>query len=181
MGTTSFGKNLRKAREAAGLSQAALGEKMNLKASVIGRYELGEATPKPERILDFAYILGCDVNFLLGYEKDVALRTEFSEFVPHSYIIRPDDDYIYLHGRKDDGTNEPFYKYKLTKEEFEKLIKECEKNESVVNADKLINWAKETRSKLFFNLMELKLIRMDFDEINPIIAEDDGNDTINKK
>lgn len=63
----SFAINLKKVRENAGLTQAALGEKMGLKSSVIGRYELGEATPKPDRLLDFAYALNTDVNTLVGY------------------------------------------------------------------------------------------------------------------
>ena len=66
-----FAENLRKCREKAGLSQTALGAKMGLKGSVIGRYELGEATPKPDRILDFAYafvlVLVLDLSFLFYY------------------------------------------------------------------------------------------------------------------
>ena len=64
----SFGDNLKKYREKAGLSQSALGAKMGLQGSIIGRYELGVSTPKPDRILKFAYALGVDTNALLGYE-----------------------------------------------------------------------------------------------------------------
>ena len=65
----SFRENLKKYREKAGLSQAALGAKMGLKGSIIGRYELGEATPKPDRILDFAYALNTTPNKLLGFQE----------------------------------------------------------------------------------------------------------------
>ena len=74
-----FAENLRKCREKAGLSQTALGAKMGLKGSVIGRYELGEATPKPDRILDFAYALNTDVNTLLGYEKKDVNEIEYAQ------------------------------------------------------------------------------------------------------
>lgn len=62
-----FAENLKKYREKAGLTQNALGAKMGLKGSVIGRYELGEATPKPDRICDFAYALNTTPNKLLGF------------------------------------------------------------------------------------------------------------------
>ena len=65
----SFGDNLKKLREKAGLSQAALGAKMGLKGSAIGRYELGEATPKPDRILEFAYALETTPNELLNFKE----------------------------------------------------------------------------------------------------------------
>ena len=66
--TTTFSANLKNARKRAGLSQAALGSKMGLKGSAIARYELDEATPKPDIILQFAYVLGVTPNDLLGYQ-----------------------------------------------------------------------------------------------------------------
>lgn len=66
----SFGDNLRKYRKIKGLSQAALGKQMGLKASIIGRYELCKSTPKPERISQFASALGVTPSELLDFEPD---------------------------------------------------------------------------------------------------------------
>lgn len=66
--TTTFSANLKNARKRAGLSQVALGSKMGLNGSAIAKYELDKATPKPDRILQFAYVLGVTPNDLLGYQ-----------------------------------------------------------------------------------------------------------------
>ena len=66
----SFGDNLRKYRKIKGLSQAALGKQMGLKASIIGRYELCKSTPKPERISQFASALDVTPSELLDFEPD---------------------------------------------------------------------------------------------------------------
>ena len=75
----SFGENLRKYRKRKGLSQAALGEQMGLKASIIGRYELNEATPKPERISQFASALDVTPSELLDFEHD-CLQSDSEDF-----------------------------------------------------------------------------------------------------
>ena len=66
----SFGENLKKYRKIKGLSQEALGKQMGLRGSVIGRYELDEATPKPERVSQFARALNVTPSELLDYETD---------------------------------------------------------------------------------------------------------------
>ena len=138
----SFGDNLKKYREKAGLSQSALGAKMGLKGSVIGRYELGEATPKPDRILEFAYALGIDTNTLLGYENREADEIEYAKKYLDNISVQ--DSFIEVSFARDNGTID---KIPVPKDEFLRIIREVR-----INTDTVINEANKVNRK---SLMQL--------------------------
>ena len=62
----SIGARMRAAREAAGLSQVALGEKLRLPQSKISAYELGKWMPRLDLAWRWAQACGCSVDALVG-------------------------------------------------------------------------------------------------------------------
>lgn len=69
----SFGKKLREAREAAGLSQKDLANKIGSVHTVIGRYERDEMKPSIDVVKKLAVELGTTVGYLLGEAKEAQL------------------------------------------------------------------------------------------------------------
>ena len=69
----SFGKKLREAREAAGLSQKDLANKSGSVHTVIGRYERDEMKPSIDVVKKRAVELGTTVGYLLGEAKEAQL------------------------------------------------------------------------------------------------------------
>lgn len=65
----TFGHNLRVLRADARLSQEELGNKANLNADSIGKYERCEAVPSLTSVCSLAKALGCTPNDLLGWDK----------------------------------------------------------------------------------------------------------------
>lgn len=62
----SIGARLRAAREAAGLSQVALGERLGLAQSKISAYERGAWMPRLDLAWRWAQACGCSVDALAG-------------------------------------------------------------------------------------------------------------------
>lgn len=58
--------NLKTARSKAGLSQAALAQKINVTKQAISLYESGARTPDHETLQKIADVLGVSINYLLG-------------------------------------------------------------------------------------------------------------------
>ncbi len=69
----SFGKKLREAREAKGLSQKDLAAKIGSVHTVIGRYERDEMKPSIDVVKRLAEELGTTVGYLLGEAKEAQL------------------------------------------------------------------------------------------------------------
>ena len=69
----SFGKKLREAREAIGLSQKDLATKIGSVHTVIGRYERDEMKPSIDVVKRLAEELGTTVGYLLGEAKESQL------------------------------------------------------------------------------------------------------------
>ena len=65
----TFAERLRKYRENAGYSQKALSEKIGLTPNAYNKIETRGTQPGPELLLKIAYVLGCSVNELVGYEE----------------------------------------------------------------------------------------------------------------
>ena len=65
----TFAERLRKYREKAGYSQKALSEKIGLTPNAYNKIETRGTQPGPELLLKIAYVLGCSVNELVGYEE----------------------------------------------------------------------------------------------------------------
>jgi transcriptional regulator with XRE-family HTH domain len=61
-----FARNLRAARERAGLTQAALAAKLGMKDEVYARYERAKMWPSLDRLGRLCDILGCTADSLLG-------------------------------------------------------------------------------------------------------------------
>lgn len=63
---TSIGARMRAAREGAGLSQVALGERLGLPQSKISAYERGAWMPRLDLAWRWAQACGCAVDALAG-------------------------------------------------------------------------------------------------------------------
>lgn len=60
---------IKEMRKAAGLSQEAVAEKLNVTQGAISQWETGQASPMMDKLPELARILGCDVSEL--FEKEV--------------------------------------------------------------------------------------------------------------
>lgn len=60
-----FAENLRKLRQARGLSGQALAEQANITRQAISKFEKGQATPKPETLILIADALGVTCEILI--------------------------------------------------------------------------------------------------------------------
>ncbi len=69
----TFGKKLREAREAQGLSQQELAKKIGSVHTVIGRYERDEMKPSVDVVKALAEALGTTAGYLLGESQDMDL------------------------------------------------------------------------------------------------------------
>ena len=66
----SFGKKLREAREASGLSQKELAKTLNTVHTVVGRYERDEMKPTIDVVKKLALALNTTVGYLLGETEE---------------------------------------------------------------------------------------------------------------
>ena len=69
----TFGKKLREAREAQGLSQQELAKKIGSVHTVIGRYERDEMKPSVDVVKALAEALKTTAGYLLGESQDMDL------------------------------------------------------------------------------------------------------------
>lgn len=81
MALDTFGDELRRAREAAGLSQRALGDVLGVSGSAVGEWERGESQPTREKVPTIEQALGVEegtLAALLG-EDGRTLREDFAD------------------------------------------------------------------------------------------------------
>lgn len=62
----TIGENIKKAREAAGLTQKELAEKLGISVAMISRWEKGTRNPKMSTLTKIADAIGCDPVIFLG-------------------------------------------------------------------------------------------------------------------
>lgn len=65
-----FATRLRKTREARGLTQRELGERIKMEPTQVTRYERGQFLPNAETLVSIAQVLQISVDFLLTGETD---------------------------------------------------------------------------------------------------------------
>ena len=68
MTTQTLGERIRAARQAAGLSQEKLAERLGLTRQAVTKWETGHSAPSTENLLHLAEVLGVPVTALLGEE-----------------------------------------------------------------------------------------------------------------
>ena len=68
MTTETLGERIRAARQAAGLSQEKLAERLGLTRQAVTKWETGHSAPSTENLLHLAEVLGVPVTALLGEE-----------------------------------------------------------------------------------------------------------------
>lgn len=61
---TTFGTNVKAAREAAGLTQRALGDLLEVEGLAVSRWERGEVTPTGKNLAALCAVLGCEPAWL---------------------------------------------------------------------------------------------------------------------
>lgn len=71
-----FSERLREARNAAGLSQEALGKKVGLRQSSVWQYEANKSAPTPEMIVALADVLNVTVAWLLDVDEDYSMQEQ---------------------------------------------------------------------------------------------------------
>ncbi len=64
-----FARNLKQSREALGLSQSELAQKLHMPKSQLSHYECGINVPGDKRLQDLARALGQSPEQLLGYRR----------------------------------------------------------------------------------------------------------------
>jgi transcriptional regulator with XRE-family HTH domain len=69
--TDSFGARIRQARQASGLSQAALARRIGITPSALNQIELEHSDVYAARIRDVARVLHVDGRFLLGLSDEM--------------------------------------------------------------------------------------------------------------
>ena len=62
----SLGENIRERRKAAGLTQEALGEKLDMAAQTVSKWERDESMPDAALLPKLADALGCSLDSLFG-------------------------------------------------------------------------------------------------------------------
>lgn len=62
--------NIRPLRQAAGLSQAAVAEKLNVAQQTVAKWESGTILPNAEKLPALADLLGCTIDALYGRGGD---------------------------------------------------------------------------------------------------------------
>lgn len=75
-------KRIRRAREAAKLTQSGLAERVGVQPMQVSRWERGEAEPRSSNLEDIAIACGCDAGWLLtglGPAPDAAPDQEAAE------------------------------------------------------------------------------------------------------
>lgn len=68
-----FGRQLKKLRQEAGLTQKQLASQIGVTKSVISFYELQERIPSPEVLVKLAAVFHVSTDYLLGIEKEKTL------------------------------------------------------------------------------------------------------------
>lgn len=71
-----FATRLRKTREARGLTQRELGDRIKMEPTQVTRYERGQFLPNAETLVSIAQVLQVSVDFLLTGEADGVDRHE---------------------------------------------------------------------------------------------------------
>ena len=71
-----FATRLRKTREARGLTQRELGDRIKMEPTQVTRYERGQFLPNAETLVSIAQVLHVSVDFLLTGETDGEIRHE---------------------------------------------------------------------------------------------------------
>lgn len=91
-----FSKNIRRLREAAGLTQDELARKLDMTRPAIGRWESGATTPRTSLLPKLAEALDCTVAALMGEDAAEAVgvtgRSAWVPLVATSHMGAPEDD-----------------------------------------------------------------------------------------
>ena len=85
---TGIGSNIRELREAAGMSQAQLGKRINKTRSAVSQYESGKIVPRMGVIEDIAHVFRVSKMDILGEKANYAsICTEISESPNRNELI----------------------------------------------------------------------------------------------
>ena len=78
MNAKQLGRNIRKFREEAGLSQQSLADQLNLSFQQLQKYEYGQSRITVDRLLEIAKILHTSVADLVAHSSDAPLTPSYS-------------------------------------------------------------------------------------------------------
>ncbi len=88
----TFGRKLLELRKAKGLSQEQLAAQMTVSRQAVSKWELGEAMPDTENVVQLSRIFGVTTDFLLrdeiGSGTEIPAAKETQEATPHAHKRR---------------------------------------------------------------------------------------------
>ena len=61
---------IKKHREAAGMSQQELADKVGVKRSAVAMWETGKAMPRADKLAEMAQLFGCSIEELMKREEE---------------------------------------------------------------------------------------------------------------
>ena len=72
---------LKQARESSGLTQAELGERINVSVTSVSGYEIGRIVPSLEVLVKFATATNSSADFLLGLTEKISASTSINQLI----------------------------------------------------------------------------------------------------
>ena len=110
----NIGDRIKQKRKELGLTQAELGEKLNITDRAVSKWEQGEGDPNLSIIPDIAKVLGVSLDYLLlGKEEEPAITLDDMDAEKRlSLLIKKDDHvnfkkYEELYGNKENQKGKP--------------------------------------------------------------------------
>lgn len=161
MGT--FAENLRYYREKAELSQKELAKAIGVSVAAYNKYETRGNEPKIDILIKLANALNVDVNTLVGFRQtaeEILIDHEgrcpeyFNrlQILYMGYFTKDDAWKITINGEEGSGS------FPVPTAELESMVTTCHKR-ATSETSKIFQALKKTESELFFNLLEMELIR----------------------
>ena len=116
-----FNENLKKYREAAGLSRQDIADKIHMTANGYGLYETGRSEPKLDTLVKIAAALHVSLEDLLDYHPDEYEKaaTLFHEVTGKTAVLDGDDVYI---------KGSPTWTRPIKRNTFITIMKSCEED-----------------------------------------------------
>ena len=71
-----FRRRIRRARKAAGLTTSQVAQILYLSQSLVSRYELGQATPPIDRVIELCKLYGCSMDAVCGLREGMEQNSE---------------------------------------------------------------------------------------------------------
>lgn len=141
----TVGENIKRLRQQRGLTQDELGHLVGVADTMIRKYELGIANPKPKKLEAIAYALGVNVEVLKNsnFDNITAMHRLFQLFRQYNGTF---DQNGHLHFQKMDlhPWHNQWKLYKTELAEAQKISDEEARRHAIEDAEDKFNWWMDT-------------------------------------